>query len=123
MGSTNGSRDLATPLRPLDVAVGLALVADVPTRVFFDDGLILAELYVHRGRVLHANVDGIHGLAAIAALLAADHGFHVEYDIRPPRCSLTGHWATLRRAATRPTAFDDGGSQLGTRHGPAVYPV
>ncbi len=121
MGSTNVSCDLATPLRPLEVAVGLALVADVPARVFFDDGCILAELFVHRGQVLHANVDGVHGLAAIAALLGAGHGFQVEYGVLPPRCTLTGHWVTLRRAAAQRLANEV--AEPEPYQPAAVYPV
>jgi hypothetical protein len=80
-------------------AVGHALRAHGPTRLHHDDGTITAEIFVHRGYVIHAHVNGLVGVPAIAAMLGASLEFDIEYEAWPSRCTLLATWDALCRAA------------------------
>jgi hypothetical protein len=80
-------------------AVGHALRAHGPTRLHHDDGATMAEIFVHRGYVIHAHVNGLVGVPAIAAMLGASLELDVEYEAWPSRCTLLATWDALCRAA------------------------
>jgi hypothetical protein len=80
-------------------AVGHALRAHGPTRLHHDDGETLAEIFVHRGYVIHAHVNGLVGVPAIAAMLGATLELDVEYEAWPSRCTLLATWDALCREA------------------------
>lgn len=73
-------------------AIGHALGVDSPARLFHRSGDTLAEIFVHRGFVLHSHVNGIEGVPAIAAMLDARLRFDVEYECWPERCTLLATW-------------------------------
>ncbi|MBC8072528.1 MAG: hypothetical protein IAG13_29675 [Deltaproteobacteria bacterium] len=80
-------------------AVGHALRAHGPTRLHHDDGETMAEIFVHRGYVIHAHVNGLVGVPAIAAMLGANLDLDVEYEAWPSRCTLLATWDALCREA------------------------
>jgi hypothetical protein len=85
----------------LHQAVGHALRTSGPTRVRHDDGETLAEIYVNRGFVIHAHVNGLGGIPAIAAMLNAPLSFDIEYDVWPVQCTLMATWEALCHEAER----------------------
>jgi len=85
----------------LHEAVGHALRAHTPTRIVHDDGEAIAEIYVNKGYVIHANVNGLFGIPAIAALVAEELEYDVEYEVWPSRCTLLASWEALCHEAKR----------------------
>jgi hypothetical protein len=106
----------------LHEAVGHALRAHGPTRVWHDDGDTMAEIFLNRGYVIHAHVNGLVGMPAIAAMLGAPLEFDIDYEAWPARCTLLATWEALCREAdhhrTRidrliPPRDDDATARLG----------
>jgi hypothetical protein len=93
--------DQPRPTLSLHEAVGHALRAMGPTRVRHDDGDTLAEIYVNRGFVIHAHVNGLGGVPAVAAMLGEVLAFDVEYDVWPAQCTLMATWDALCHEAER----------------------
>ncbi|HWB81621.1 MAG TPA: hypothetical protein VG755_41955 [Nannocystaceae bacterium] len=91
----------------LHQAVGHALRANGPTRVRHDDGDTLAEIYINRGFVIHAHVNGLGGVPAIAAMIHEPLSFEIEYDVWPAQCTLMATWEALCHEAERLRARAD----------------
>lgn len=89
-------------LLPLALAIPRALQWEGPVRIVHDDGERLAEIYVNRGCVIHASVNGLDGLPAVAAILGGDAlRFHIEPGRWPRRCSMLAPWDSLLREVER----------------------
>lgn len=95
-------------IEPLDPRLGLTAAIERaqqwggPVRLVHDDGDVVAELYVNRGCVIHADVNGLCGVPAVAAMAGTeDLRFLVEPGRWPRRCSMLAPWDTLMRDVER----------------------
>ncbi|MBX7082091.1 MAG: hypothetical protein K1X88_22985 [Nannocystaceae bacterium] len=87
---------------PLHAAVELAQRWRGPVRIAADDPEVFAELFLNRGCVIHAEVAGLLGVPAVAAIAgAAELRFRVEPGRWPRRCSMLAPWDSLLREVAR----------------------
>ncbi len=99
---------------PLHAAVELARRWPGPVRIAAIDRDCFAELYLNRGCVIHAEVAGLLGVPAVAAIAGAPElRFAIERGRWPRRCSMLAPWDALLhevarlRAQPRPPAVRD----------------
>lgn len=104
----------------LEAGAGRAARSDTPIRLWFSDGHTFAEVFFFRDMLLHAEVNGLYGIAAVAAMIGADLRFAVDPGVWPRQCSMARVWkhaardalAVRREPAARPRDLDDETARL-----------
>lgn len=111
-----------SPRVSLAQAAARAATLREPLRLRHDDGEMFAEVYFFREQVLHAHVNGLHGIRAFAALQLCNLRFVPDVGHWPERCTIIASWDVTCREAERvrslppkstPPAADDSTAPLG----------
>ncbi len=90
---------MRAPRLSLAQAAARATTMSEPLRLRHDDGELFAEVFFFREHVLHAHVNGLDGVRALAALQLCNLRFGVDTGVWPSRCTIVATWDVACREA------------------------
>jgi len=104
-------------LYTLDRGAAHALECNLPVQLWYADDDHFAEVFFFRDMVLHAEVDGLYGVAAVVAMFTSGLQFAMNVGVWPRECTITTSWGTARieaeleRARHHHARHDDAASE------------